>query len=154
MNADSRIRGIRGIADSRFSRVSRVKNTNCALSAEQFLEPLLSGKVLFVSAKLPPDSNRCIGTQLHAALYVNKRGNKKTLQTIHKPYILLFVSLIIRMLRNVQFVLQTIHKLYTNYTLKRSKPYTKRSANPTWQRSVNPTQNGAQFYLGAHLSKI
>ena len=26
------------------------------------------------------------------------------------------------------------------------KPYTK--------RSVNPTQNGAQFYLGAHLSKF
>ena len=51
-------------------------------------------------------------------------------------------------------MLQTIHKLYINPTLKRSKPFTKRSANPTWQRSVNPTQNGAQFYLGAHLSKF
>ena len=33
-------------------------------------------------------------------------------------------------------MLQTIHKLYINYTLKRSKPYTKRHANPT--------QNGVQ----------
>ena len=49
-------------------------------------------------------------------LYVNKGGNKKTLQTIHKPYILLFILLIIRTLRNVWFALQTIHKLYTNYT--------------------------------------
>ena len=34
-------------------------------------------------------------------LYVNKGGNKKTLQTVHKPYILLFIWLIIRALRNV-----------------------------------------------------
>ena len=64
------------------------------------------------------------------------KGKEKTLQTIHKPYILLFISLIIRVLQNVWFVLQTIHKLYINYTLKRSKPYTK--------RRVNPTKNGAQ----------
>ena len=32
---------------------------------------LLPGKVLFGSAKLPPDSNRCLGTQLDTALYVN-----------------------------------------------------------------------------------
>ena len=90
MNADRGFHGFRRFADfTDFADFAgnRVKNTNCALSAELFLEPLLSGKVLFVSAKLPPDSNRCIGTQLQAALYVNKRGNKKTLQTIHKPYI-------------------------------------------------------------------
>ena len=32
---------------------------------------LLSGKVLFFSAKLPPDNNRCIGTRLGTTLYVN-----------------------------------------------------------------------------------
>ena len=45
-------------------------------------------------------------------LYVNKGGNKKTLQTIHKPYILLFISLIIRALR----MYSLWRKLYTNYT--------------------------------------
>ena len=34
-------------------------------------------------------------------IYVNKRGNKKTIQTIHKPYIELCIALIIRALRNV-----------------------------------------------------
>ena len=59
-------------------------------------------------------------------------------------------------------MLQTIHKLYINPTLKRSKPYTKRSANPTQNGAktlhCNGAQtlhgNGAQFYLGAHLSKF
>ena len=46
------------------------------------------------------------------------------LQTLHKPYIEVF---------------KTLHKT-------KRKPYTK--------RSTNPTQNGAQFYLGAHLRKI
>ena len=32
---------------------------------------LLSGKVLFFSAKLPPDNNRYIGTRLGTTLYVN-----------------------------------------------------------------------------------
>ena len=34
-------------------------------------------------------------------IYVNKRGNKKTIQTIHKPYILLFITLIFHTLRDV-----------------------------------------------------
>ena len=34
-------------------------------------------------------------------IYVNKRGNKKTIQTIHKPYILLFISLIFKTLPDV-----------------------------------------------------
>ena len=38
-----------------------------------FWSSLLSGKVLLVSAKLPPDSNRCLRTHLDTALYVNKR---------------------------------------------------------------------------------
>ena len=59
------------------------------------------GAEWFFSAKLPPDSHRCLETHLDTALYVNKRGNKKTLQTIHKPYILLFIPLIFRALRNV-----------------------------------------------------
>ena len=67
-------------------------------------------------------------------IYVNKRGNKKTIQTIHKPYIQSYISLIFRALRNVGFVLQTIHKLYTNYTLKRSKPYTKGGGKPYTER--------------------
>ena len=37
-------------------------------------------------------------------------------------------------------MLQTIHKLYINYTLRRSKPYTKRSANPTWELRVKETK--------------
>ena len=36
-----------------------------------FWSSLLFGKVLFVSAKLPPDSNRCLRTHLDTALYVN-----------------------------------------------------------------------------------
>ena len=56
--------------------------------------------------------------RFNSALYVNKRGNKKTIQTIHKPYIQPYISLISRALRNVWFALQTIHKLYTNPTLK------------------------------------
>ena len=37
----------------------------------------------------------------YLTLYVNKRGNKKTMQTIHKPYIQPYISLIFRALRNV-----------------------------------------------------
>ena len=51
-------------------------------------------------------------------LYVNKRGNEKTIQTIHKTLHKPYISLILRALRNVQFALQTIHKLYTNPTLR------------------------------------
>ena len=38
---------------------------------------------------------------VYITIYVNKRGNKKTLQTIHKPYIELYIALIIRVLRCV-----------------------------------------------------
>ena len=106
------------------------------------------GAEWFFSAKLPPDSHRCLETHLDTALYVNKRGNKKTLQTIHKPYILLIIPLIIRALQNVLFVLQTIHKLYINYTLKRSKPYTKGGGKPYTERYMEAFKtlhcNGAQ----------
>ena len=59
----------------------------------------------------PPAANtaakrkrRCVGfvvTVFNYTLYVIKRGNKKTIQTIHKPYISLFISLIYRALQNV-----------------------------------------------------
>ena len=52
-------------------------------------------------------------------------------KTLHKPHI----SLIIRTLRNVGFMFQTLHKsytrTYTNPTQKHSKTIHKRNANPT-----------------------
>ena len=54
-------------------------------------------------------------------------------------------------------MLQTLHKPYTNYTLKRSKPYTKGGGNPYTERymeafkTLHETElqtlhcNGAQF---------
>ena len=80
-------------------------------------------------------------------LYVNKGGNKKTLQTIHKPYILLFILLIIRTLRNVWFALQTIHKLYTNYTQTIHKLYIEPYTEPYTASVQNPTQRAyAKLY--------
>ena len=70
----------------------------------------------------------------YLTLYVNKRGNKKTLQAIHKPYIQPCIPLIFRALRNVWFVLQTIHKLYTKPYIE---PYTASVQNPT-QRAFRP----------------
>ena len=77
-------------------------------------------------------------------IYVNKRGNKKTIQTIHKPYILLFISLNFQTLRDVQFEAQTIHKLYIKPC---TEPYTASVQNPTQRafaelytkRNTNPT---------------
>ena len=44
---------------------------------------------------------------------------------------------------------QTIHKLYTNYTLKRSKPYTKGGGKPYTERYMEAFKtlhcNGALF---------
>ena len=85
----------------------------------------------------------------YLTLYVNKRGNKKTLQTIHKPYIQPCIPLIFRALRNVWFVLQTIHKLYTKPYIE---PYTASVQNPTQrafrplhsERSQNYTRSGTQ----------
>ena len=44
--------------------------------------------------------------------------------------------LIFSVLRNVGFAAKTIHKLYTNYTLKRSKPYTKGGGKPYTERYI------------------
>ena len=41
-----------------------------------------------------------------------RKGQRKTLQTIHKPYIYPLISLIFRALRNVGFAAQTLHKPY------------------------------------------
>ena len=70
------------------------------------------------------------------ALYVNKRGTKKTIQLYTKPYILLVMTLIFSVLRNVGFAAKTIHKLYTNYTLNPSQNYT-----------LNSSQNVAQILM-------
>ena len=61
---------------------------------------------------------------------------KKLYKLYTKPYIQPYISLIFRALRNVGFVLQTIHELYTNYTLKRSKPYTKGGGKPYTERYI------------------
>ena len=65
--------------------------------------------------------------RLHYYIYVNKRGNEKTLQTIHKSYIQPCILLISRALRDVQFVLPTLHKSYTNPTWQ---SYTKHRKEP------------------------
>ena len=101
----------------------------------------------------------------HPTLYVNKWGNKKTIQTIHKTLHKPYIPLIFRALQSVQFALQTIHKLYTNYTLKRSKPYTKGGGKPYTERYMEafktlheterkPCTKRSAVYLGALLSEI
>ena len=65
-----------------------------------------------------------------------------------------FIFLILRALRNVWFVLQTLHKLYIKLYIEPRKPYTNASANPTQNGAQTLHCNGAQFYLGALLSRI
>ena len=72
-----------------------------------------------------------------STLYVNKRGNKKTMQTIHKPYIQPCILLIYRALRNVQFEAQTIHKLYI-------EPYIEAFQTLHSERTRNYTRGGTQ----------
>ena len=103
-----------------------------------FWSSLLFGKVLFVSAKLPPDSNRCLRTHLDTALYINKRGKKNSAnytQTLHFSIYSSDSPYVTKCIVCIQNYTQTIH-----WTIH-------------WGVQ-NPTQNGAQFYLGAHLSKI
>ena len=77
-------------------------------------------------------------------IYVRKRENKKTIQTIHKTLHRLCILLIFRVLRCVQFVLQTIHKLYTNPTLRRSRPYIEAFKTLHSERTRNYTRSGTQ----------
>ena len=60
------------------------------------------------------------------------------MQTLHRTLHKLYISLIIRTLRNVGFMFQTLHKPYTNPTQKHSKTIHKRNANPT--RKTTQTQ--------------
>ena len=57
------------------------------------------------------------------------------MQTLHKTLHGPYIYLIIRTLRNVEFMFQTLHKsytrTYTNPTQKHSKTIHKRNANPT-----------------------
>ena len=55
------------------------------------------------------------------ALFVNKRGKKKTIQPYTKSYILRVTLLIFSALNCVGFVSQTLHKPYTNLYIE---PYT------------------------------
>ena len=65
------------------------------------------------------------------------KGERKKLYKLYtKPYTEPYTSLIFRALRNVGFVLQTIHELYTSYPLKRSKPYTKGGGKPYTERYI------------------
>ena len=70
----------------------------------------------------------------YITIYVRKRENKITIQTIHKTLHKPYILLILRVLRCVQFVLQTIHKLYTKPYIE---PYTASVQNPT----QNPARN-------------
>ena len=51
-------------------------------------------------------------------------------------------------------MLQTLHKLYIKLYIEPRKPYTNASANPTQNGAQTLHCNGAQFYLGALLSRI
>ena len=66
------------------------------------------------------------------------------MQTLHKTLHKLHISLIIRTLRNVGFMFQTLHKsytrTYTNPTQKHSKTIHKRNANPTRKPTLTQRQ--------------
>ena len=68
------------------------------------------------------------------------------MQTLHKTLHKLHISLIIRTLRNVGFMFQTLHKsytrTYTNPTQKRSKTIHKRKSYT--ETDTNATQNPTQ----------
>ena len=86
------------------------------------------------------------GGKHNTSIFINKKGNKKTIQTIHKPYNKPYICLISRALRSVQFAPQTIHKLYTElytepYRIHRKepaqKPYTEPCTATRWQARLS-----------------
>ena len=65
--------------DNHWTTIEQPMNSHWTIIEQTLFKPrsnpvqiktLQSGKVLFYSAKLPPDNNRCIGTRLGTTLYV------------------------------------------------------------------------------------
>ena len=69
------------------------------------------------------------------------KGKEKTIQTIHKSPHKTCIFLTFRALRNVRFVLQTMHKLYTNPTLRVKESKRQRDKETKRQR-VKETKRG------------
>ena len=101
------------------------------------LQSWLSGKVLFVPAKLPPYSNRCLRTHLDTALYVIKREQKNSAnytQILHLILHLADLPCVTECIVCVSNYTQTIHKtLHCNPALQ---PYTKHRKEPTQEPCI------------------
>ena len=82
-------------------RANRVQATVCRMGRRGFTDQILvfaAGMKIGGLEQCHPKTACLKKTVRLSTLYVNKRGNKKTLQTIHKPYILLFIYLTLRVL--------------------------------------------------------
>ena len=82
---------------------------------------------------------RVLSTSVCITIYVNNRGNKKTIQLYTKPYILLVTMLIFSVLRNVGFVHQTLHKPCTELYIELFTERCKNLAQNIAQTQHNPS---------------